>query len=100
MTIGGQVRPRACRMNSVFVPLPEPGAPPRRMNSLGNRRFSRPYSASSSSQTAEKIRAASLISRSGCLAPWAGGGPGSGEGEGEGEEKGAEGLDMGNGVRP
>ena len=64
MTMGGQVRPRVLVMNCVFVPLPAPGAPPRRMISLGNRRFSRPKSASRSDQTEPKISWASLISRS------------------------------------
>src|SRR5262245_28458256 len=51
-------------MNAVLVPLPAPGAPPSRMISLGNRRLSRPKSASISCQTDSKIRCASLISRS------------------------------------
>ena len=64
MTIGAQVRPRVLAMNAVLVPLPAPGAPPRRMISLGKRRFSRPKSASRSCQTDSKISWASLISRS------------------------------------
>src|SRR6185295_11017697 len=61
MTTGGHVRPRALLMNAVLVPLPAPGAPPRRMISFGNLRFSRPYSASSSCQMDSKINAESLV---------------------------------------
>src|SRR5688572_9609183 len=64
ITTGGQVNPRDFVMNPVLVPLPAPGAPPRRMISLGNRRFSRPKSASRSCQTESKMRCASLISKS------------------------------------
>jgi len=64
MTTGGQVRPRALAMKAVLVPLPAPGAPPRRMISFGKRRFSRPTSASRACQTEPKISWASLISKS------------------------------------
>src|SRR5581483_1768159 len=68
-TTGSQVRSRALAMKDVFVPLPAPGAPPRRINSLGKRRFSRPKSASRPCQIDSKISCASLISRSGKRAP-------------------------------
>ncbi len=71
-TIGGQVSPRARMMNWVLVPLPAPGAPPRRMISFGKRNCSCPSSSSSASQTALKIRRASLISRSSCRSGVAG----------------------------
>jgi hypothetical protein len=64
ITIGPQVRPRVFAMKRVFVPLPAPGAPPRRMISFGKRRFSSPISSSRRCQTAPKMIWASLISRS------------------------------------
>ena len=36
-TIGGAAMPRTLRMKSEWVPLPAPGAPPSRINSLGTR---------------------------------------------------------------
>src|SRR6266436_4300474 len=63
-TIGGYVRLRVFMMNAALAPLPEPGAPPRRMISFGKRRLSRPNSASRSCQTDSKINWASFISRS------------------------------------
>jgi len=51
-------------IKGVLVPLPAPGAPPSQINSLGNLRLSLPCFSSRSSQTAEKISWASLISRS------------------------------------
>src|SRR6478736_794283 len=64
MTTGWQVNPRTWAMKAVFVPLPEPGAPPSKMISLGNRRLSWPTSCSTSRQTESKMSWASLISRS------------------------------------
>jgi hypothetical protein len=64
ITMGPQVRPRVLAMKRVLVPLPAPGAPPRRMISLGKRRRSSPTSRSSACQTAPKMICASLISRS------------------------------------
>src|SRR5262245_35191610 len=65
MTMGEAVMSRVLAMNGVFVPLPAPGAPPSQMNSRGNRRLSRPYFSSKSSQTAAKMSLASLTSRLG-----------------------------------
>ena len=59
--------PRTLRMKSELVPLPAPGAPPSRMNSLGKRIRLRPNSASSSRQIAPKMSCASLTSSSGEL---------------------------------
>ena len=57
--------PRTLRIKSEFVPLPAPGAPPSKINSLGNRILLRPNSSSNSRQTALKMSWASLTSRSG-----------------------------------
>jgi hypothetical protein len=67
MTMGGASMLRTLRMKSEFVPLPAPGAPPSRINSLGNLIVLRPKSPSSSRQTAPKMSCASLTSRSGEL---------------------------------
>ena len=54
-TIGGAAMPRTLRMKSELVPLPAPGAPPSRINSLGKRIRLRPNSRSSSRQTATRV---------------------------------------------
>src|SRR5580693_8170198 len=64
-TMGGPSMPRTLRMKSELVPLPAPGAPPSRINSLGKRIRLRPNSPSSSRQTAPKMSCASLTSSSG-----------------------------------
>jgi hypothetical protein len=69
MTMGGASMLRTLRMKSEFVPLPAPGAPPSRINSLGNLIALRPKRPSSSRQTAPKMSCASLTSRSGELVP-------------------------------
>ena len=55
LSIGGQIMPRVLAMKAVLVPFPAPGAPPNKISSLGNCRFSRRYSFSSSCQTDSKI---------------------------------------------
>mmetsp|Transcript_1998 Transcript_1998/g.7231 ORF Transcript_1998/g.7231 Transcript_1998/m.7231 type:complete len:220 (-) Transcript_1998:333-992(-) len=69
MTTGSEVRPRSFRMYSECVPLPEPGAPMRKILSSGNCIFSRPYLCSILFQTFWKMRSGSATSCSSVFSP-------------------------------
>mmetsp|Transcript_13310 Transcript_13310/g.41936 ORF Transcript_13310/g.41936 Transcript_13310/m.41936 type:complete len:283 (+) Transcript_13310:1981-2829(+) len=70
MTMGGAEMPRADAMNGVFVPLPEPGAPPSSTISRGNTMLATPCRFTTLVHASSKMTAGSPMS---CAELWTGG---------------------------